>query len=106
MFKNKILYCTMFGGQKIILIFCMYVIFFYHCYLHLIGKHLSEVCKVEYPLFVKYCLWLLAEVAVVSADIPEGSNLFFLLSDRLFIFYSFRSKSFNLTIYNMIDFVV
>ncbi|XP_075649976.1 metal transporter Nramp7.2-like [Castanea sativa] len=35
------------------------------------GKHLSELCKAEYPKFVKYCLWLLAEFAVISADIPE-----------------------------------
>jgi hypothetical protein len=82
------------------------VILFYNCYLHLAGKHLSEVCKVEYPLFVKYCLWLLAEVAVIAADIPEGSNLFFLLSNRLLIFSSFQSESYNLTINNMIDFVV
>ncbi|KAL8216253.1 hypothetical protein R6Q57_023090 [Mikania cordata] len=27
------------------------------------GKHLSELCKAEYPIFVKYCLWLLAEIA-------------------------------------------
>ncbi|KVH94766.1 Natural resistance-associated macrophage protein [Cynara cardunculus var. scolymus] len=39
------------------------------------GKHLSELCKAEYPIFVKYCLWLLAEVAVIAADIPEGTNL-------------------------------
>ncbi|KAI7740858.1 hypothetical protein M8C21_006500 [Ambrosia artemisiifolia] len=36
------------------------------------GKHLSELCKAEYPIFVKYCLWLLAELAVIAADIPEG----------------------------------
>ncbi|KAG5530615.1 hypothetical protein RHGRI_025544 [Rhododendron griersonianum] len=36
------------------------------------GKHLSELCKAEYPIFVKYCLWLLAEVAVVAADVPEA----------------------------------
>nr|GMD77892.1 metal transporter Nramp5-like [Ipomoea batatas] len=35
------------------------------------GKHLSELCKAEYPKYVKYCLWLLAEIAVIAADIPE-----------------------------------
>ncbi|PON47373.1 NRAMP-like metal transporter [Parasponia andersonii] len=35
------------------------------------GKHLSELCKAEYPMFIKYCLWLLAELAVIAADIPE-----------------------------------
>ncbi|KOM41548.1 hypothetical protein LR48_Vigan04g174600 [Vigna angularis] len=39
------------------------------------GKHLSELCKAEYPLLVKYCLWLLAELAVIAADIPEDPNL-------------------------------
>ncbi|KAJ0789530.1 putative NRAMP family protein [Helianthus annuus] len=39
------------------------------------GKHLSELCKAEYPIFVKYCLWLLAELAVIAADIPEGMIL-------------------------------
>ncbi|KAJ6405352.1 hypothetical protein OIU84_013333 [Salix udensis] len=36
------------------------------------GKHLSELCKAEYPKYVNYCLWLLAEIAVMAADIPEG----------------------------------
>ncbi|XP_021725645.1 metal transporter Nramp5-like [Chenopodium quinoa] len=35
------------------------------------GKHLSEHCKSEYPMVVNYGLWLLAELAVVAADIPE-----------------------------------
>nr|XP_027090890.1 metal transporter Nramp5-like isoform X2 [Coffea arabica] len=35
------------------------------------GRHLSELCKAEYPKYVKYSLWLLAEVAVIAADIPE-----------------------------------
>lgn len=41
----------------------------------LAGKHLSELCKAEYPIIVKYCLWLLAEIAVIAADIPEGTKL-------------------------------
>ena len=39
------------------------------------GKHLAEICKAEYPRLVKYCLWLLAELAVIAADIPEGTKL-------------------------------
>ncbi|XVF59119.1 hypothetical protein PTKIN_Ptkin07bG0249600 [Pterospermum kingtungense] len=35
------------------------------------GKHLSEQCRMEYPKAVNYCLWILAEVAVIAADIPE-----------------------------------
>ncbi|PWA50324.1 metal transporter NRAT1 [Artemisia annua] len=44
------------------------------------GKHLSELCKAEYPNFVKYCLWLLAEVAVIAADIPEVIGTAFALN--------------------------
>nr|BAM45315.1 Nramp metal transporter [Oryza sativa Japonica Group] len=35
------------------------------------GRHLAEICKSEYPKFVKIFLWLLAELAVIAADIPE-----------------------------------
>ncbi|GJW61025.1 metal transporter Nramp5-like protein [Tanacetum coccineum] len=44
------------------------------------GKHLSELCKAEYPTFVKYCLWLLAELAVIAADIPEVIGTAFALN--------------------------
>ncbi|KAK1274935.1 Metal transporter Nramp5 [Acorus gramineus] len=44
------------------------------------GKHLAEHCKAEYPKFVKYCLWLLAEVAVIAADIPEVIGTAFALN--------------------------
>ncbi|KAM7278525.1 hypothetical protein ACFE04_005659 [Oxalis oulophora] len=44
------------------------------------GKHLSELCKVEYPWFVKYCLWLLAEASVIAADIPEVIGIAFALN--------------------------
>ncbi|KAB1221018.1 Metal transporter Nramp5 [Morella rubra] len=43
------------------------------------GKHLSELCKAEYPKYIKYCMYLLAEVAVISADIPEGLSTLLLL---------------------------
>ncbi|CAN6197431.1 unnamed protein product [Urochloa humidicola] len=36
------------------------------------GWHLAELCKTEYPTWVRICLWLLAELAVIAADIPEG----------------------------------
>jgi Mn2+/Fe2+ NRAMP family transporter len=36
------------------------------------GRHLAELCKTEYPVWVKTCLWLLAELAVIASDIPEG----------------------------------
>ncbi|KAL3513678.1 hypothetical protein ACH5RR_026395 [Cinchona calisaya] len=44
------------------------------------GKHLSELCKVEYPKYVIYCLWLLAEIAVIAADIPEVIGTAFALN--------------------------
>ncbi|PKA64760.1 Metal transporter Nramp5 [Apostasia shenzhenica] len=44
------------------------------------GRHLAELCKVEYPKHVKYCLWLLAEVAVIAADIPEVIGTAFALN--------------------------
>ncbi|XP_042490123.1 metal transporter Nramp5-like [Macadamia integrifolia] len=49
------------------------------------GKHLAELCKLEYPKFVKYCLWLLAEVAVIAADIPEVIGTAFALNILLHI---------------------
>ncbi|XP_043719093.1 metal transporter Nramp5-like isoform X2 [Telopea speciosissima] len=35
------------------------------------GKHLAELCRAEYPKSIKYCLWLLSELSVIAADIPE-----------------------------------
>ncbi|KAK2976020.1 hypothetical protein RJ640_011807 [Escallonia rubra] len=36
------------------------------------GKHLAEVCEAEYPRYITYCLWFLAEISVIATDIPEG----------------------------------
>ncbi|GFY94096.1 natural resistance-associated macrophage protein 1 [Actinidia rufa] len=44
------------------------------------GKHLAEHCKTEYPNPVNYCLWILAEVAVIAADIPEVIGTAFALN--------------------------
>ncbi|EHA8586612.1 Metal transporter nramp5 [Cocos nucifera] len=44
------------------------------------GKHLAELCKAEYPKYAKFCLWLLAEVAVIAADIPEVIGTAFALN--------------------------
>ncbi|XP_078169809.1 metal transporter Nramp5-like [Carex rostrata] len=44
------------------------------------GRHLAEICKSEYPIFIRYCLWLLAEVAVIAADIPEVIGTAFALN--------------------------
>uniref|UniRef100_J3L0A8 Metal transporter n=1 Tax=Oryza brachyantha TaxID=4533 RepID=J3L0A8_ORYBR len=34
------------------------------------GRHLAELCMGEYPKYVKYSLWLLAELGVIAATIP------------------------------------
>ncbi|KQK04475.1 metal transporter Nramp4 isoform X2 [Brachypodium distachyon] len=34
------------------------------------GRHLAELCTSEYPKYVKYCLWFLAELGVIAATIP------------------------------------
>ncbi|XP_027178535.1 metal transporter Nramp5-like isoform X1 [Coffea eugenioides] len=44
------------------------------------GKHLSEHCKKEYPKSVNICLWMLAEIAVIAADIPEVIGTAFALN--------------------------
>ncbi|XP_019177508.1 PREDICTED: metal transporter Nramp1-like isoform X1 [Ipomoea nil] len=43
------------------------------------GRHLSEHCKDEYPKPVTYCLWILAEVSVIAADIPQVIGIAFAL---------------------------
>ncbi|KAM0946340.1 putative NRAMP family protein [Dioscorea sansibarensis] len=43
-------------------------------------RHLAELCKTEYPWMVKICLWLLAEMAVIAADIPEVIGTAFALN--------------------------
>lgn len=35
------------------------------------GRHLAELCHDEYPYWARHALWLMAEVALVSADIQE-----------------------------------
>ncbi|XP_042507009.1 metal transporter Nramp5-like [Macadamia integrifolia] len=44
------------------------------------GKHLSEHCKAEYPKKVNYCLWILAEIAIITSDIPEVIGTAFALN--------------------------
>ncbi|EFJ20765.1 hypothetical protein SELMODRAFT_418073 [Selaginella moellendorffii] len=44
------------------------------------GKHLAEHCRTEYPKAVNYVLWLLAEVSVIAADIPEVIGTAFALN--------------------------
>lgn len=36
------------------------------------GKHLAEHCRFEYSKVPNFILWILAEIAIVACDIPEG----------------------------------
>ncbi|KAF2560053.1 hypothetical protein F2Q68_00013502 [Brassica cretica] len=36
------------------------------------GKHLAEHCRAEYSKVPNFMLWVVAEIAVVACDIPEG----------------------------------
>lgn len=38
----------------------------------LAGKHLAEHCKMEYARPTNFVLWVIAEIAIVACDIPEG----------------------------------
>ena len=35
------------------------------------GRHLAELCRVEYPTWARMLLWVMAEVALIGADIQE-----------------------------------
>lgn len=35
------------------------------------GMHLAEVCREEYPNWARLCLWVMAEVALIGADVQE-----------------------------------
>ncbi|GMP85312.1 hypothetical protein CsSME_00038519 [Camellia sinensis var. sinensis] len=35
------------------------------------GKHLAELCRDEYPKWARWLLWVMAEVALIGADIQQ-----------------------------------
>ena len=35
------------------------------------GKHLAELCRDEYPKWARMVLWVMAELALIGADIQE-----------------------------------
>lgn len=35
------------------------------------GRHLAELCRDEYPNWARYVLWVMAELALIGADIQE-----------------------------------
>jgi len=35
------------------------------------GRHLAELCREEYPRWAGFVLWLMAELALIGADIQE-----------------------------------
>ena len=48
---------------------------FSQCCFAILGKHLAEHCRNEYNKVPNFILWVLAEVAIVACDIPEGKAL-------------------------------
>lgn len=40
-----------------------------------VGKHLAEHCRTEYEKVPNFILWILAEIAIVACDIPEGTDI-------------------------------
>ena len=48
------------------------------------GKHLAEVCSMEYPIIPRIILWIMVEIAIIGSDMQEviGTAIaFFLLSN-------------------------
>ena len=35
------------------------------------GKNLAELCRAEYPVGVRYVLWIMMEIAIIGSDIQE-----------------------------------
>nr|WNH25161.1 natural resistance-associated macrophage protein 3 [Fagopyrum tataricum] len=55
------------------------------------GRHLAEICRVEYPNWARILLWLMAELALIGADIQEviGSAIAIkILSNGIFPLWS------------------
>ena len=44
------------------------------CWFAILGKHLAEHCRAEYARVPNFILWVLAEIAIVACDIPEGKG--------------------------------
>jgi len=51
------------------------LIFFSKIIFLVAGKHLAEHCRNEYPRIPNFILWVLAEIAIVACDIPEGEGI-------------------------------
>ncbi|CAN6936627.1 hypothetical protein Bca52824_085010 [Brassica carinata] len=41
------------------------------------GKHLAEHCRAEYSKVPNFLLWVVAEIAIVACDIPEGTKFLY-----------------------------
>lgn len=52
--------------------FCCGISFNLNVAFIILGKHLAEHCRAEYPRGPNFVLWVLAEIAIVACDIPEG----------------------------------
>ncbi|OQR74993.1 protein Malvolio-like, partial [Tropilaelaps mercedesae] len=55
------------------------------------GHHLAELCRLRYPKFTRYLLWILVEIAVVGSDMQEviGTSiaLYLLTNGRLQVYW-------------------
>ena len=49
-----------------------FVINYSKFYFLLAGMHLAEHCRAEYSRVPNFILWVIAEIAIVACDIPEG----------------------------------
>jgi Mn2+/Fe2+ NRAMP family transporter len=55
------------------LLICLFSSLFM-CWFVILGKHLAEHCRAEYDKVPNFILWVLAEIAIVACDIPEGKG--------------------------------
>ena len=48
---------------------------------HVLGKHLAEVCRDEYPRKPRILLWIMVEIAIIGSDMQEviGTAIAYLL---------------------------
>lgn len=61
---------------------------FFQFYLLFAGKHLAEHCRTEYARVPNFILWVIAEIAIVACDIPEGiemNSIFWIVSNYLYL---------------------
>jgi len=61
--------------------------------------HLAEHCRAEYSRLPNFILWVIAEIAVVACDIPEGITVAHIII-MVFSFWSYLAAKDAFEIYN------